>query len=174
MSLATLATVASVTATTVKSYGTYAGLQAQSVQEKYNAQISRSNIELRKQRKADIRLTGARAVKELETDAIKIVGRQATAFAGAGIDISSQVVGERIEETARVRAGDIITLQENIRKQLWGEDVGILSDRQQALLADYRSKIAGQLAPITAITELFAGLTGAAAGAKARVTGGAK
>jgi hypothetical protein len=164
MGLETLAAIAAASGTVIKSYGTYAGLQAQAVQAKYEAQVGRSNIELRERKKSDIRLAGARAVKDIETDAIKVAGRQATAFASGGIDLSSQIVGEKLEETARVRGADIVELNEILRKQLWGEDIGILSERQQILMAQFRGKLAGQLAPITALSELFSGAGAAAIG----------
>jgi hypothetical protein len=135
----------------IQAYGTYQGLRASSVAAKYNAQIDRSNIKIKEMRIEDLRSLGARAARQLETEAVHFVGEQVTAFASGGIDISSAVVSEAIEETARTSAADIIELQHNIERDIWGLEVGIMSDQASELLNRLQAKSAARLAPIAAV-----------------------
>lgn len=153
-----MGTAAVVVGVGIQAYGTYQGLRASSVASKYQAQIDRNNAEIKKLRIEDLRGVGARAEKQLESETVQFIGEQVTAFASGNIDISSAVVQERIEETARTGAADIIELEHNIERDIWGLEVGIMSDKASELLNRMRAKSAARLAPIAAAGTVAAGV----------------
>jgi len=142
----------------LQAYGTYQGLRAASESAKYQAQIDRNNQEIKIKRIESVRTVGAQLIKDLESDAIQVQAGQITAFASEGIDISSAVVGERLEETVRTAGSDIITAQHNIENAVWGIEVDIMNDKAQELFNMARGRTAEKFAPIAAGAGLLTGL----------------
>jgi hypothetical protein len=153
-----MGTTAFIAGLALQAAGTFREQKAAESSFKYQAQVNRNNAEIKKARKKDIETEGAKAIKHMEFSAIQIGANTITAFAGAGIDPSSAVVGERLEESARVATSDIMTTLNNVEKIAWGIDVEIQNDTQAALLNEIQAKSAGKLAPIAAATGLLTGL----------------
>jgi len=153
-------------------YGTYRGLRAEKSAAKHNAQIARTNAAIKKERIKDVRVTGARLARQIERETIDFIGDQVTAFASGGVDISSGVVSEAVEGTARSGAADIIELQSNIEKDVWGLEVGIMSDEMSAAFSASRARRLKRAAPIAAGTTLLTGIGGLLAAKRTEPTTG--
>jgi hypothetical protein len=153
-----MGTTAAVIGLGLQAAGTFRELKAAEKSFEFQAQMNRNNAELKKERIKDIETVGAEAIKQMELDAVQISADQITAYAGAGVDISSAVVGERLEETALVATSDIMTVLNNIEKSVWGIETEIENDTQLALFNEARAKSAGKFAPIAAATGLLTGL----------------
>ena len=153
-----MGTTLAITGLGLQAIGEYRELKAAEKSFEYQAQVNRNNAELKKISKKDIETVGAEAVREMELSAVQISADTITAYAGAGVDISSAVVGERLEESARIATSDIMTTLNNVEKLAWGIDVEIENDTQAALLNEMQAKKAGKLAPISAATGLLTGL----------------
>jgi hypothetical protein len=154
------ATAAIVVGVGLKAYGDYRGLRSAEARAKYDAQINRSNIKIIEEQIKDVRTLGKVAEKEIEQQAVEFIGEQVSAFASSGIDISSAVVGEVTEETARKAAADIVTTQKNIERDIWGLQIGKMNEASQLLFNKARARSAGKLAPIAAGATLLTGVSG--------------
>lgn len=141
-------------------YSTYKSYQAEKEAARYQASVKRTDAAIKKEQIADIQFIGAQEIKRLERDAIQVGADQVTAYAGGNIDISSAVVQERLEETAKTAAADVITAQHNIEKAVWGLEVGIMSDEAQALFDSARARSLEKTAPIATGAELLTGFGG--------------
>jgi hypothetical protein len=146
----------------LQAYGQYAGLRASAVSEKYQAQIDRNNAKIQKERIKDVTAIGAKEAKRLEQETVQFATNQITGFASSNIDIASAVVTEAVEETARVGAADIITLQHNIEREIWGIETGIAGLEAQAQLRESQARQTEKLAPIAAGATLLSGFGGIA------------
>jgi hypothetical protein len=147
----------------IQAYGQYRGLRASSVEAKYRAQIDRTNAEIRKQQARDVRAIGARAAVQLERETVQFGANQVTQFASGGIDISSAVVTQAIEETARTGAADIITLQHNIEREIWGIEAGITELETSAAFREAEAEAVEDITPISVAGTLFTGFGSLAA-----------
>jgi hypothetical protein len=141
----------------LQAYGTYQGLKAAEARAKYDAQVNRNNVKIIEAQIKDVRTLGKIAEKQIERQGIEFVAGQVSSFASSGIDISSAVVGEIVEETARVTAADVITTQKNIEREIWGLKVGKMNETSQLLFNKARGRSAGKFAPIAAGAELLTG-----------------
>lgn len=142
----------------VQAYSTYQGYQSARTSAKYLANINRQNAAIIDAQKKDVITTGKKAEKRLERETVEFIGDQVTAFAASGIDISSAVVGEVTEQTARTGAADIIELQQNIKREVWGLEVGKRSELAEANLNKYKArqaKRAGVLSIATGATQIY-------------------
>lgn len=146
----------------LSAYSTYQSYQAEKKAADFRASQARTNAAIKKEQIKDVQFIGAQELKHLERDALQIGADQVTAYAGGNIDISSAVVQERLEETARTAAADIITAQHNIEKAIWGLEIGIMNEEAQALFNSARAKSLERIAPIAAGTELLTGYGGLA------------
>lgn len=124
----------------VQAYSTYQGYQSAKTGYKYQSQINRQNAAIIEEQKKDVVVSGKKAEKKLERETVEFIGDQVTAFAGSGIDISSSVVGEVTEATARTAAADIIELQQNVKRDVWGLEIGKMSEIAKANLNKYKAK----------------------------------
>jgi hypothetical protein len=140
-------------------YGEYKGLKAQQQSAKFQAQIARINTKIIDERIKDIRGLGARAALQLEQEGVEIVAGQVTAYAGRNIDISSAVVTQKIEDTSRIVASDVIDLQHNIENEIWGLKTEKVSQSAIELFNKARARSAGRLAPIVAGATLLTGFS---------------
>lgn len=152
------ATTAIIAGIGIQAYGQYRGLRSAEAAADFQAGISRQNAKIKKERIKDITAIGLAEEKLLEREAIEFAAEQVTGFASGGIDVASAVVGEAVEETARIAAADIITLQHNIKRAVWNEEVGIMSDELSALFNRIQARSAGKLAPITAAGTILTGV----------------
>lgn len=141
----------------LSAYGTYRGLRAQEKARKAQAQTDRINAEIKKERIKDVRGTTARITARVAREGVEFAADQVTAFASAGVDVSSAVVGEAVEATARTTSADISELQHNARKQIWGIKTGVMSDTANALLKEGQARRLGKLAPIATAGTLALG-----------------
>lgn len=132
----------------LQAYGTYTGYKAAQKSAKYDAQIRRNNIAIAEEQIKDVTRAGMVTAKKLETETVHFIGDQVTAFASSGIDLSSAVVSEAVEQTARTGATDIIELQKNIEREKWGLKVGIMSEGAQIALDKAKARSAGRAAII--------------------------
>jgi hypothetical protein len=127
-------TTAVIIGTGAQIYGQYESGRAAKKAAKFNAQIARNNLKIAKEQAQDIVEGGAISAERLKLDAIKFADSQLLAFAGAGIDVSSQVAVQAVEDTARIAAADIITLQHAVAQDVWATKVGALSISAQQRL----------------------------------------
>jgi hypothetical protein len=148
---------AAIVGTGLQAYGTYQGLKADEATLKYRAQMSRTNAAIIDKQIKSLKGAGAREAVKLEAETIQFAGEQISAYASAGIDISSSVVSEAVEQTARTGAADILTLQHNLKRQAWGLEVGKMSDELQALFDEASARSARRAAPIAVGTTLLTG-----------------
>jgi hypothetical protein len=141
----------------LQAYGTYRGLKAAEARAKYDAQVNRNNLKIIDEQIKDVRTLGKIAEKQIERQGIEFIAGQVSAFASGGIDISSAVVGEVVEETARVTAADVITAQKNVEREIWGLKTGKMNETSELLFNMARGKSAGRLAPVATGAELLTG-----------------
>jgi hypothetical protein len=141
----------------LQAYGTYRGIKSAEARAKYDAQVNRNNIKIIEEQIKDVRTLGKIAEKQIERQGIEFIAGQVSAFASGGIDISSAVVGEVAEETARVAAADVITTQKNIEREIWGLKVGKMNETSQLLFNKARGRSAEKFAPVAAGVELLTG-----------------
>jgi hypothetical protein len=141
--------------TGLKAYGTYEGIKAAESEAKFRAQVARNNVKIIDQQKKDVRLVGEQLFEQLEREGVEFSAGQVTAFASGGIDISSSVVQEAVEATARVTAKDIVQAQSNLRRELWGLDVEKMGFGTEAIFQEAKAKRLKKLAPVAVATSLL-------------------
>lgn len=171
MGVAAIAAVASIAGTGLQAYGAYEEFKANESEAKYQAQISRNNVKIIEQRKADLRTVGAQQVARLKNETVQFAADQVTGFAATGIDISSAVVSEVIEETTGIGAADIVQAQKNIEREIWGLDIQKMSEQATAIFQESRARRFRKLAPIAAFSSLL-GSAGGIAGSSLIGSGG--
>jgi hypothetical protein len=115
-------------------YGQYESGRAAKKAARFNARIARKNLKIAKEQAQDIVEGGAISAERLKRDALKFADDQLLAFAGQNIDVSSQVATQAVEDTARIAAADIITLQHEVAQQVWATKVGAQDIAAQAAL----------------------------------------
>lgn len=160
----TAAVILSTAGSSLKAYGVYEGFKSEEANAKFQAGISRNNIKIIEQQKADLLSVGAQQAATLKHDTMRAAADQVTDFVSSGIDISSAVVGETIEETALVGASDIITAQKNFERQVWGLEIGKMNEQTNMIFQLARARRLKKLAPIATVTSLL-GSTGPSPGA---------
>jgi hypothetical protein len=140
-------------------YGLYLSGQAAKKEAAYNAQIALYNQKIAKIQAKDIAVGGAITAEQLESDAIRFADDQLLGFASGGIDITSGVAQQAIEDTARITASDIITLQHNIAKDIWSVEVGATASAIQTQLDNISARNAERASNIAIATALITGGT---------------
>lgn len=150
-------TTALVVGTGLQIYGTYTSGQAAKKEAKFQAQIARNNQKTAKEQAKDIVSGGMISAKELEADALRFADDQLLAFSAGGIDITSGVAMQAIEETARITAADIITLQHNVAKDVWSVRVGLTGYETAEQLANIRARQAARAANILLVSSILTG-----------------
>jgi hypothetical protein len=157
--------------TGLKAYGQYKTGMAESDKLEYEAQVARTNVAIGKARIADLRDVGAREVKQLESLAVAEIAERGTAYASAGIDISSSMVIEGIESVSRVKSADIITAQKNTERRVWDLEVGIMNDEAEAIFKAKQAREAEQAAEIAATSTVVSGVTSDILGGFTKILG---
>jgi hypothetical protein len=150
-------TVALVVGTGAQIYGTYTSGIAASEEAKFQAKVGHNNQKIAKMQAQDIVERGAVGVKELERDAIRFADDQLLGFSAAGIAISSGVAVKAVEETARITAADIITLQHNIARDVWATEVGAAGSAAETQLLNIRARNAQRAANILLASSILTG-----------------
>jgi hypothetical protein len=150
-------TAALIVGTGAEIYGTFAGAQAAKNEAKFQAKVLQNNQKLAKEQAKDIVTRGQIGARELEADAIRFADDQLLAFAGRGIDITSEVAVAAVEETARITAADIITLQHGVANDVWATEVGIAGLETEEALARARARNIGRAANIALFSSILTG-----------------
>lgn len=148
-------TAAVVVGTGAEIYGLYTGGQAARKEAKYLTKVNLNNQKLAKQQADDIVARGNVDAKTLEADAVRFADNQLLAFATNGIDLSSGVVQNAIEDTARISASDIVELQHNIARDVWAVKIGAAASAAETQLMNIRARNAEKLANIKIATVLI-------------------
>lgn len=141
----------------LQAYGTYSGYQAAEKEARYQERQKRHNIMVAKEVAKDIKTRGLIDIKRLESDAVRLGAQQVTAFASGNIDISSGVAKQVTEDTARIAAADIIELQHNIARDIWGVEQGIISTSAEAQMEKIRARRLKRAAMISFASAILTG-----------------
>jgi hypothetical protein len=141
----------------LQAYGQYQGLRAAAESAKYDAQVERNNIAIIEEQIKDVTGRGRIVEKQIEQQAVEFIGEQVSAFASSGIDISSAVVGEVTAETAKKAAADMITVQKNVAREVWGLKIGKMNKESSVLFNEARARSARKLAPVAAGATILTG-----------------
>ncbi len=139
----------------VTAFGQYMGMQAQSKNAAFQAQVAANNAAIAKRNYALQIQSGEETSANQEMQLRSTLGTQKSQQAASGVDVNTGSSVASRAGTAQVGTLDVLTARSNNARQAYGYEVAATSDTAESQLLTAESQQAGAAAPIAATGSLL-------------------
>jgi hypothetical protein len=157
----------------LQGYGTYMGMEAQSSNAAFQAQVASNNAAIARTNEKLEFESGEEKTANAEMKARSIVGTQKADQAASGVDVNSGSALSSRAGTAQFLTLDALTIRSDSARKAYGFAVEAQQDTEQSQLDTMESQEAASAAPIAAVGSALSGLGSAGSSAGALKLAGA-
>jgi hypothetical protein len=139
----------------ISAFGTYEGMEAQSRNAAFQAQVAANNAKIAMQNYNLQIESGEGQVANKEMELRSQLGSQKAGQAASGVDVNSGSFAKARAGTAEIGTLDTLTMRSNNARQAYGYEVAATSDTAESELLSQESQQASSLAPIAGVGSLL-------------------
>jgi hypothetical protein len=134
----------------ISAFGTYEGMEAQSRNAAFQAQVAANNSQIARQNASLEFQSGEQQTANAEMELRSQLGTEKAGQAASGVDVNSKSLADARAGTAEIGTVNALNIRSNAARKAYGYETEATGDTAESQLLESESKEASGMAPIAA------------------------